>query len=85
LQYRVVVYTECKYTISAGGTRSHLAGRHAAISDDKRGAIVEEIRYLPDVIQDEARLDEFEFPEPTTKAILQLGEPKTDGLGYKQY
>jgi hypothetical protein len=62
----------------------YLAGRYAAISDDKRGAIVEEIRYLPDIIQDEAGLDKFEFPEPMTKAILQLGEPKTDGLGCKQ-
>jgi hypothetical protein len=70
--------------MSAGGARSHLAGRHAAISDDERGAIVEEIRQLPDIIQGEAGLDEFEFPEPTTKAIPQLGEPMPDGLGCKQ-
>jgi hypothetical protein len=70
--------------MSAGGARSHLAGSHAAISGDERGAIIEEIRLLPDIIQDEAGLDGFEFPEPTTKAIPQLGEPKTDGLGCKQ-
>ena len=69
--------------MSAGGARTHLAGKHAGMPDDERGAITEEICRLPKIIQDEKELDGFVFPDPATKAIPELAEPRTDGLGCK--
>jgi hypothetical protein len=62
----------------------YLVGSYTAISSDKKGAIIEEIRLLPNIIQDKVGLDRFKFLELITKAILQLGKPKTDRLGCKQ-
>lgn len=82
-EYRVVVCTECKYGLSAGGVRVHLAGQHAGILDKERGSIVEKISRIPDIIQNEQELESFQFPNPATKAIPELAAPKTDGLGCK--
>ena len=76
---------ECEYAMSASGARSHLAGRHGGISDNERGAITEEISRLPGIIQDEKELDGFVFPDPATRAIPELAEPKMDGLGCQLY
>jgi hypothetical protein len=51
--------------------------------DDEKASIAEEISNIPGIIQDEQELDGFQFPSPATKAILELAEPKTDGLGCK--
>ena len=69
--------------MSAGGVRTHLAGRHAGILDDEKGSIAYEIAHLPGIIQDEQELDGFQFPSSATKAIPELAEPKMDGLGCK--
>jgi hypothetical protein len=69
--------------MSAGGVRTHLAGRHPGILDDEKASIAEEISNIPGIIQDEQELDGFQFPSPATKAIPELAEPKTDGLGCK--
>jgi Orsellinic acid/F9775 biosynthesis cluster protein D len=82
-EYRVVVCTKCKYGMSAGSVRTHLAGRQPGILDDEKASIAEEISNIPGIIQDEQELDGFQFPSPATKAILELAEPKTDGLGCK--
>lgn len=82
-EYRVVVCTECKYGLSAGGVRAHLAGRHPNILDEERGSIADEISRIPGIIQDEQELESFQFPNPATKAIPELAAPMTDGLGCK--
>ena len=82
-EYRVVACTECKYAMSAGGVRAHLAGKHAGILDAEKCSIADEISHIPGIIQDEQELDGFQFPSPATKAIPELAEPETDGLGCK--
>jgi hypothetical protein len=84
-KYRVVVCTKCRYGMSAGGVRTHLAGkRHIGVLDEEeRSTIVKTISQIAGIIQDEQELDEFQFPSPTSSAIPELAEPKNDGMRCK--
>ena len=85
-EFRIIVCKECKVGVSIEGINAYLIGKkYRNVTAVERRRIITELAQIPGIIQDEKGLREFKFPELTTKAIPELGEPIRDGKRYKKY
>jgi hypothetical protein len=97
-EYRVVVCKKCKCAIVGGEVKSHLQGKkHREVPRHLQGRksmglskgekqhiqqIVDDISQIPNLVQREEELHDFQFPPPSTKAIPALKLYK-DGMKCK--
>jgi superfamily II DNA helicase RecQ len=71
--------------MSIEGINAHLTGKkHGNIATGERKRIIAELAQIPGIIQNEKGLRAFKFPEPTTRAIPELGPAMRDGMKCKK-
>jgi hypothetical protein len=76
-----MIFKECRVGTSIAGIYTHLTGeKHKDESPAERRRIIVELSQIPNIIQDEAGLQEFQLPLRTIKAISVLQDPKMAGM-----
>jgi hypothetical protein len=80
-QYSVIVCKKCKYAILPSQIDAHLSNKKKhRYSKEERQSIIQEVAKLPGLIQSEAQLEAFVFPQPNSPAIPELKAAKPNGL-----
>jgi hypothetical protein len=79
-EYPVVVCKECKAGMSIEGIYTYLTGKgHKNVSPAERRQITAELGQIPNIIQNEAGLREFQFPSPTPRPFRRYRVPGQTG------
>lgn len=78
--YRIIICTTCRFACLANETATHLRRRHKLIPVQQRGQIVAAIRQIPNIIQSQTELTDFQLPLLLPSPIPYLEAPIHDGL-----
>lgn len=80
--YPFVFCSVCKSSIIVPSARTHLRNQHRdTVSEMQRNRAAYTLSLLPDMMQKEAELDDYQVPVSVGKAIPYLEEPRTNMLG----
>jgi hypothetical protein len=79
-EYPFVICTICKIGIVANEVVQHTK-RHGHISRQKAKSINQTVQAIPDMIKDQAGLQQWTFPGPDMEPIPHIEAPMQDGLG----
>ncbi|TVY64128.1 hypothetical protein Focb16_v014221 [Fusarium oxysporum f. sp. cubense] len=78
-EFPVIICKSCQFACVAKEADSHLRVQHSMPAAE-RHIIIQAIQAIPDMIQDQAGLQAFPFPPPTTKPIPFIAPPRKDGI-----
>jgi hypothetical protein len=79
-EYRLLVCKVCRHACLANEVITHLRSKHRTIPAPRRREIVDNVRALPHIIQNQAGLRDLRCPAPTTTALPWIVPPHVDGL-----
>ncbi|KAK1957242.1 hypothetical protein LY78DRAFT_621047, partial [Colletotrichum sublineola] len=79
-QYSIVICAKCQFAVVGSEVATHLRSHHPSIPTTQRLGITETIRSTAGVIQTQAELATFRYPEPTTEPIPHIAAPQPDGI-----
>ncbi|KAK1948837.1 hypothetical protein LY78DRAFT_622667, partial [Colletotrichum sublineola] len=79
-QYSIVICAKCQFAVVGSEVATHLRSHHPSIPTTQRLGIIETIRSTAGVIQTQAELATFRYPEPTTQPIPHIAAPQPDGI-----
>jgi len=79
-EYRLLVCTVCRYACLTNEVITHLRSKHRTIPAPKRRELVDKVKALPDIIQNQAGLQNLQYPIPTAPALPWIAPPYVDGL-----
>jgi len=83
-EWRVLICKECQYAYTAASASAHLKNKHSLLPTKVKAYVLEEIKKLPSLIQNEAGLKDFVFPNPHHEPIRWLAAPIDKQFGCKQ-
>ncbi|KAJ0121817.1 Uncharacterized protein HZ326_31671 [Fusarium oxysporum f. sp. albedinis] len=70
-EFSIIICKSCQFAYIAKEADSHLRVRHS-MPTAERQVIIQQVQAIPGIIQDQAGLQAFPFPPPTTKPIPRL-------------
>ncbi|RKK80935.1 hypothetical protein BFJ68_g17672 [Fusarium oxysporum] len=78
-EFPIIICKSCQFAYVAKEADSHLRVRHS-MPTAERQVIIQQVQAIPGIIQDQAGLQAFPFPPPTTKPIPFIAPPRDDGI-----
>jgi hypothetical protein len=68
-EYRLLICKVCRHACLANEVATHLRSRHQTIPASQHRELVNRVKVLPHIIQDQAGLRDLRVPLPTASAL----------------